>query len=281
VCWRAIKGYPVARESRLAEFGGLPENTGVGLRLVLMPPMQPLLFPDPKPLVERLGRDFFRELPRKAGVYLMRDGAGTILYIGKAKSLRQRLGSYRVANPDRVPKRLLRLLHAVEKIEYQECPDEAAALRREAELLRELKPRFNRAGVWPAPPKVLAWKRAGDSLELALFNNAPEGWNHHHVTKGGAAMMLVSLVRLFWVVACPERGLAGMPAGWFHGHLPEQLSLPAQASLLEDCLRSFITGEASAPFLDLRQFGGWQSIVLTEDLETVTRYLRPPVARLG
>src|SRR6516165_6317422 len=99
---------------------------------------QLLLFPDPQPLVERLGRDFFRTAPESPGVYLMRDAGETVLYVGKAKNLRQRLGNYRVANPDRMPRRHLRLLRAVTRIELQELPDEPSALARESELLRTL-----------------------------------------------------------------------------------------------------------------------------------------------
>lgn len=246
-----------------------------------MPAMQPLLFPDAKPLVERLGKEFFRQLPRRAGVYLMRDGAGTILYVGKAKDLRKRLCSYRVANPDRVPKRLLRLLHAVERIEYEECADEGAALRREAELLRELKPRFNRAGVWPAPPKVLAWKTLGEGLELGVFDRAEEGWNQHGPLKGGAAVMLSSLVRLFWVLTYPERGLIGMPAGWFHGRLPERVRLPHAGGTLTEWLGALTAADRAESWgaevlgwLQVR-WTGWQLTILSDDLEMVLRYFQP------
>ena len=64
-----------------------------------VPASQTLLFPDPRPLVERLGHDFFRQLTDRPGVYLMQDATGLVLYVGKAKNLRKRLGSYRVANP--------------------------------------------------------------------------------------------------------------------------------------------------------------------------------------
>src|SRR5216683_7970418 len=103
---------------------------------------QMLLFPDPRPLVERLGQTFFQQAPQCPGVYLMRDAADTVLYVGKAKNLRKRLASYRVANPDRMPRRHLRLLRAVARIELQECPDESTALARESELLRTVRPKF-------------------------------------------------------------------------------------------------------------------------------------------
>ncbi len=123
-----------------------------------MPASQTLLLPDPRPLVERLGQDFFRQLPARPGVYLMRDAVEVVLYVGKAKSLRHRLSSYRVANPDRMGRRHLRLLRQVVRIELLECSDEAAALAKEAELLRTLKPKFNRAGVWAGPPRFLLWR---------------------------------------------------------------------------------------------------------------------------
>src|SRR5512135_1286080 len=97
---------------------------------------QMLFIRDPRPLVERLGIGFFRTAPASSGVYIMRDASGVVLYVGKAKNLRKRLGSYRVANPDRMPRRHLRLLRSVARIDLQECASESAALARESELLR-------------------------------------------------------------------------------------------------------------------------------------------------
>lgn len=111
------------------------------------------LFPPPRPLVERLGRDFFRKLPRRPGVYLLCGAEPGVLYVGRAKDLRRRLSSYRVANPERLSRRMIRLLHRVTRIEYDECESEAAAAEREAMLICVLSPRFNRAGrVWPQSP---------------------------------------------------------------------------------------------------------------------------------
>ena len=79
---------------------------------------QQLLFPDPRPLVERLGTEFFKELPQSAGVYVMRDMAGVTLYVGKAKSLRDRVRSYclRAASEDAKTGSLMREAVDVEDI---------------------------------------------------------------------------------------------------------------------------------------------------------------------
>ncbi len=107
------------------------------------------LFPPPKPLVDRLGGDFFRQLPSSPGVYLMCGVQEGVLYVGKARNLRRRLSSYRVAHPERLPRRIIRLLHQVTRIEFDLCASEQAALAREQMLIAVLAPKFNRAGqVW-------------------------------------------------------------------------------------------------------------------------------------
>jgi excinuclease UvrABC nuclease subunit len=110
------------------------------------------LFDPPKPLVERFGEDFFRALPEVPAVYLMCGANEGVLYVGKARNLRKRLSSYRVANPERLPRRIIRLLHQVRRIEWDECRSEEAARHREELLICVLTPRFNAAGkVWPRP----------------------------------------------------------------------------------------------------------------------------------
>ena len=140
---------------------------------------QALLFPDPKPLVERLGKKFFRKIPIRAGVYKMRDAQGNIVYVGKAKNLRQRLGSYRIASPERMPRRHLRMLREVVRIEFEFCSNETTALKHEAKLIRELKPRFNRAGVWPGNPRFLAWRFDAQCVEtLVQILELPHDLSH-------------------------------------------------------------------------------------------------------
>ena len=128
---------------------------------------QQWLFAPARPLVERLGREFFRKVPAQPGVYFMRDATGEVVYVGKAKNLRQRLRSYRVANPERMPRRHLRMMREVARIDFDLCPNESAALAREARLLRRLKPKFNRAGVWPGKAQFLTWRFADEAAQFS------------------------------------------------------------------------------------------------------------------
>jgi excinuclease UvrABC nuclease subunit len=64
--------------------------------------------------------------------------------------LRKRLAAYRVANPERMSRRMIRLLHQTRRIEWDECRTEEAARYREELLICVLSPKFNSVGkVWP------------------------------------------------------------------------------------------------------------------------------------
>lgn len=186
---------------------------------------QMLLFPDPRPLVERLGAEFFRQAPEGPGVYVMRDEAGAALYVGKAKNLRKRLASYRVANPQRLARRHLRLLRRVQRIELRPCVDEAAALENESALLRTLRPPFNRAGTWPAPTRYLGWRVSDSALDLAVMTVSDSRWNHCGPLGAGAGLVRAALARVIWCSLHPESGVAGLPEGWFIGRHPAVSSI--------------------------------------------------------
>ena len=244
---------------------------------------QMLLFQDPRPLVERMGLEFFRQAPQRPGVYLMRDGTGTVLYAGKAKNLRKRLASYRVANPDRMPRRQLRLLRAVERIDLEECLDEASALARESELLRSLRPRFNRAGTWPGMPRFLSWRMMEDGLALAVTGERKAEWHNHGPFGAGAIPLRAALVRLLWCVLEPERRLWGIPGGWFSGRhgvtaiIPRQATLGTQFEEAGRLLNELFAGEVEPLVGWIRDRTATQThplevAVRETDLETVTAF---------
>src|ERR1700759_1686889 len=80
--------------------------------------------------------------PTSPGVYRMLNTAGDVLYVGKAKSVRKRLASYARANAP-LPARILRMIAATVTVEIVSTTTETEALLLEANLIKQLKPRFN------------------------------------------------------------------------------------------------------------------------------------------
>ncbi len=130
------------------------------------------LFPGAKPLVERLGNEFFKKAPSKPGVYLMSGENDRLLYVGKAGNLRQRLNSYKNAQPDRAPRKVIRLVHEVRTITWEVCDSPAAALLRENQLLRLHKPKFNVVNTRPEHYRFLGLVARGPALRLRLTREA-------------------------------------------------------------------------------------------------------------
>lgn len=191
-----------------------------------MAAVQQLLFPDPRPLVERLGGEFFRSLPTGPGVYIMRNLEGIPVYIGKAKNLRKRLAAYRVANPGRMKRRHLRLLGSTVEIDIELCVDEEAALVREAELILLHRPRFNRAGTWPAVARFVAWRMDESRIEFRVVEQVEDDWSAvGPLGSGRAVRYRAALVRLLWIMQNTGRSLTDMPCGWIHGCRDERVCL--------------------------------------------------------
>jgi hypothetical protein len=202
------------------------------------------LFAPARPLVERLGSQFFRQAPTRPGVYIMRDATGAAVYVGKAKNLRQRLRSYRVANPQRMPRRQLRLVREVARIDFDLCRNEPAALAREAKLLRELKPKFNRAGVWPGKAQFLTWRYHGRDAQFSVEEIPPLGWERFGSLGGFAPRLLGSVVRLLWLALHPQAGFSGLPYGWAQSRfaLPVAIDCGGRESEVRQALVSLCWG---------------------------------------
>jgi excinuclease ABC subunit C len=81
-------------------------------------------------------------LPDQPGVYLWRNAAGEVLYVGKAKSLRGRVPAYFAPDHQDTPERAA-LAAQIADLETIIVPDEAQALLLENNLIKEHQPRFN------------------------------------------------------------------------------------------------------------------------------------------
>jgi excinuclease ABC subunit C len=83
-----------------------------------------------------------KHFPRGPGVYLMKDSLGRVLYVGKAKNLRNRVGHYftRAAREDA---RTADLVKLIADVDFLEAESEVDALLLEARLVKDIQPRFN------------------------------------------------------------------------------------------------------------------------------------------
>ncbi|MHC4063878.1 MAG: excinuclease ABC subunit UvrC [Planctomycetota bacterium] len=95
--------------------------------------------------IERL-RDTISRFPKTPGVYLMKDGSGRVLYVGKAKDLRSRVSSYFQDSADLLNTRgpeIARMASMVTDIDFLDCETEVDALLSEARLIKDIQPQFN------------------------------------------------------------------------------------------------------------------------------------------
>lgn len=83
-----------------------------------------------------------RLAPTSPGVYRMLNAASDVLYVGKAKNVRKRLSSYARPNAP-LPARILRMIAATVNVEIISTTTETEALLLEANLIKQLRPRFN------------------------------------------------------------------------------------------------------------------------------------------
>jgi excinuclease ABC subunit C len=79
--------------------------------------------------------------PASPGVYRMIDGAGDVLYVGKAKNIRKRIIAY--TRPTGYDPRIERMIAATASLEFVSTATETEALLLEANLIKRLRPRFN------------------------------------------------------------------------------------------------------------------------------------------
>lgn len=95
--------------------------------------------PDTPPTPAEKAKTF----PAAPGVYLMKDATGGVLYVGKAKSLRTRTAHY-FSKEATVDPRTSELVKHIADIDFIPCDTEVDALLREARLIKDLRPKFNK-----------------------------------------------------------------------------------------------------------------------------------------
>ncbi len=86
-------------------------------------------------------RNVLKTLPLKPGVYRMHDVKGDVLYVGKARALKNRVGNY--VQVERLSKRLQRMVAQTRSMTIVTTNNEAEALLLEAQLIKRYRPAYN------------------------------------------------------------------------------------------------------------------------------------------
>jgi DNA polymerase III subunit epsilon len=110
-------------------------------------------------------RSLVRGAPRTPGVYLFRDRHEQVLYVGKARDLRQRLRSY--FRSERQRPAVEAALGAVERIEWRLCGSEVEAALEELRLIRELRPPANARRA--APERAVYLRPRGETVVVSTL----------------------------------------------------------------------------------------------------------------
>lgn len=109
---------------------------------------EPALDPTPADVPDHLvgfrrAAEKVRGFPHTPGVYLMKNASGVVIYIGKAKNLRNRAGSYFLKAAQQ-EERTASWIHEICDIDFMECESEVDALLAESRLIKDIQPKYNK-----------------------------------------------------------------------------------------------------------------------------------------
>jgi DNA polymerase III subunit epsilon len=162
---------------------------------------------DGQPFVVHVPRERLAEIPATPGVYHLLGQDGRLLYVGKARRLRARLGNW-FSNARGHSRRALELIRQVYDVRVTETGSELAAALLEMRQIRELKPPYNRQGrqlprvaflritVREPFPRLSVTRRLGTDRATYLGPFA---------SSDGAERAQAVLARAFGIRTCPGR----------------------------------------------------------------------------
>lgn len=96
----------------------------------------------------KFGVDFLQNTPTTPGVYRIYDSEGQLIYVGKAKNLRRRLGQYRNARRLKRHRKMRAIMGEASRIQYEVRSTDLDACLEELRLIQSSRPKWNVAGAF-------------------------------------------------------------------------------------------------------------------------------------
>lgn len=147
-----------------------------------------------------------KEFPQQSGVYLMKNSADKIIYVGKAKNLRNRVRSYFADLKDHSPKTRI-LVANINEVEYLLTKTEVEAFLLEASLIKKHRPKYNiRLKDDKSYPYIqLSWQDEFPRLYLSRKVKKDGSLYFGPYTSGGAVFGTIRFLnRLFRIRDCTD-----------------------------------------------------------------------------
>ncbi|MGZ3711537.1 MAG: nucleotide excision repair endonuclease [Bdellovibrionota bacterium] len=101
-----------------------------------------------KPFDKKFGADFFASLPTTPGIYRVYNDKEELIYVGKAKNLRRRLGQYRNAKRRKKHYKMRKIVAEAAVIKYELFPTDHEACLAELQVIQQQRPKWNREGAF-------------------------------------------------------------------------------------------------------------------------------------
>lgn len=204
-----------------------------------------------------------KKLPAKPGVYLMYDANGTVMYVGKAVSLKNRVRQY-FQNSRKKRLKIYSMLPKVDHFEYIVTDSEVEALVLECNLIKEYRPKYN---------TMLMDDKAYPFIKITTEDAYPRILFAHHMRKdraryfgpypnAGAVRETIDLIRRLYHIRSCNRKLPrdigkDRPCLYYHIH---QCEAPCQGWVSEEKYREqlgkavdFLNGKTDEEIRDLTQ----------------------------
>lgn len=235
----------------------------------------------------KLGEDFLATVPRSPGVYRVLDGAGVVVYVGKAVNLRRRLSQYRNASRRKKHRKMREIVQSAASVEFEACATELEAELQETALIQALKPRWNIVGAFSfLYPSIGLGRGERGSLRLAfstLPGERPDlDWHGAYRSREITGEAFFALVRLAGMLGHREKA-AQRPRGartW--GFEVRKLPPDWQASW-----SAFLRGESRAALSSLvvalldKPRARRDPAAVQTDLDALERFYRHEALRLA
>jgi len=229
-----------------------------------------------------MDRSLAHAMPRKPGVYLMKNDRGEIIYVGKSKNLRDRVSSY-YSQPIGYTRKMDGLIEAVVAIDHEVVGSELEALLLETQLIRWYQPRYNTAlkrsehypyikvdttNPWPRVQVARRWKNDG-ARYFGPYRNATSARKTVEVIN--SVLPLRTCTRTFKTPKSYGKPCIALDLGTCLGPCTGQASRDEYMRIVRDVL-AFLEGRDDA--LHVRLLGELESAAERLDFEKAARLRR-------